>query len=105
MMEQEDGSLAINASPVVPPKPKGEDQCLGLCEEDNEDFEFGCVLKPALLAFLVVVCGTASTITGKLQYNVHAHSERMSCTFDDRVDDDDNHRCKFEKPWFQTLVM
>ena len=70
-----------------------------------DDVEFGCVLKPALLAFLVVVCGTGSTITGKLQYNVHAHSERMTCTFDDRVDDDDNHRCKFEKPWFQTLVM
>ena len=93
-----------------PPKERGEDQCIGLCEEDSEDVEFGCVLKPALLGFLVVLCGTASTITGKLQYGVHAYG-RSSCGThldDDAVDDDDHtqtHRCLFEKPWFQTFVM
>ena len=68
------------------------------------------MLKPALLGFLVVLCGTASTITGKLQYGVHAYG-RSSCGThldDDAVDDDDHtqtHRCLFEKPWFQTFVM
>ena len=103
-----DEPFSIQEEP--PPKDRGDDQCLGLCEEDSEDVEFGCVLKPALLGFLVVLCGTASTITGKLQYGVHAYG-RSSCGThldDDAVDDDDHtqtHRCLFEKPWFQTFVM
>ena len=106
--EAMDEPFSIQEEP--PPKDRGDDQCLGLCEEDSEDVEFGCVLKPALLGFLVVLCGTASTITGKLQYGVHAYG-RSSCGThldDDAVDDDDHsqtHRCLFEKPWFQTFVM
>ena len=40
--------------------------------DDETEEEFGCVVGPLLLSLLIVVCGTASTITMKLMYNIRA---------------------------------
>ena len=53
-------------------------------------------------------CGTASTITSKLQYEVRSYGPDHCPRHDDDGHADDNehwHNCKFTKPWFQTLVM
>jgi drug/metabolite transporter (DMT)-like permease len=114
------GQQSLNAveSDGVPPPPAGapptgaggEPLCMGLCETDPEDIEFGCVVGAPLLAALVVICGTASTITGKLQYGVRSDGiAHCKWSDDDDHDDDDHegwdHHCPFAKPWFQTLVM
>lgn len=73
--------------------------CCGACAADDTE-ELGCVAGPLLLSVLIVVCGTASTITSKLQYEVRSRGFEK-CSYDDRT----THRCPFTKPWFQTLVM
>jgi len=85
----------------------GETLCCGVLEKDEEDADFGCVVGPCLLSLLIVVCGTASTVTSKIMYEVRSHGT-ASCPLHDDDDGDDDattHRCKFTKPWFQTLVM
>lgn len=84
-----------------------ESLCCGILERDDNDPDFGCLLGPALLSVLIVVCGTVSTISSKLMYAVRSHGID-SCQRHDDDDTDDNekwHNCKFTKPWFQTLVM
>ena len=57
---------------------------------------------------LIVVAGTASTITSKLQYEVRSKGfDKCKYHDDDGHADDDMTRreCLFTKPWFQTLVM
>ncbi|KAH8069892.1 hypothetical protein JL721_5427 [Aureococcus anophagefferens] len=85
-----------------------ETVCCGVFEKDDEDVEFGCVVGPVLLSVLIVVCGTASTITSKLQYEVRS-AGFVQCKYHDddgHADDDLTRReCLFTKPWFQTLVM
>ena len=73
--------------------------CCGACTEDAEE-ELGCVAGPLLLSVLIVVCGTASTITSKLQYEVRSRGFEH-CHYEDRT----TRRCPFTKPYFQTLVM
>ena len=91
----EDGdSRSENEAPSMPKK----SMCCGACEQD--DSELGCVAGPLLLSALIVVCGTASTITSKLQYEVRSRGFEH-CHYDDRT----TRRCPFTKPYFQTLVM
>ena len=73
--------------------------CCGACTEDDSE-ELGCVAGPLLLSVLIVVCGTASTITSKLQYEVRSRGFEH-CHYEDRT----TRRCPFTKPYFQTLVM
>jgi len=84
-----------------------ETLCCGVLEKDEDDPDFGCLLGPGLLSVLIVVCGTASTITSKLMYETRAHGiDKCARHDDDDADDDEKwHNCKFTKPWFQTLVM
>lgn len=85
-----------------------ETACCGIAEKDEDDVEFGCVLGPLLLSLLIVVAGTASTITSKLQYEVRSEGfDHCKYHDDDGHADDDRVRrsCLFTKPWFQTLVM
>jgi len=74
--------------------------CCGACTEDAEE-ELGCVAGPLLLSVLIVVCGTASTITSKLQYEVRSRGFEHCHYEEDRT----TRRCPFTKPYFQTLVM
>ncbi|KAJ8600043.1 hypothetical protein CTAYLR_001811 [Chrysophaeum taylorii] len=84
-----------------------ETLCCGALVKDEDDPDFGCLLGPLLLSVLIVVCGTASTITSKLQYNTRSQgTDRCDKHDDDDYDDDEKWKnCKFDKPWFQTLVM
>ena len=101
------------SSLTIQQQPRSEDDgdetvCCGIFEKDDEDVEFGCVVGPVLLSVLIVVCGTASTITSKLQYEVRS-AGFVQCKYHDddgHADDDLTRReCLFTKPWFQTLVM
>ncbi|KAK7249265.1 HID1 domain containing protein [Aureococcus anophagefferens] len=101
------------SSLTIQQQPRSEDDgdetvCCGIFEKDDEDVEFGQV-GPVLLSVLIVVCGTASTITSKLQYEVRS-AGFVQCKYhdDDGHADDDlrtRRECLFTKPWFQTLVM
>lgn len=110
-MEQESPLHMQNEE--TPPRPltvsvENESMCCGAFEKDETDVEFGCVVGPLLLSVLIVVCGTASTITSKLQYEVRSYGPDHCPRHDDDGHADDNehwHNCKFTKPWFQTLVM
>mmetsp|Transcript_4167 Transcript_4167/g.5852 ORF Transcript_4167/g.5852 Transcript_4167/m.5852 type:complete len:463 (-) Transcript_4167:1013-2401(-) len=83
---------------------KGESLCCGIFEKDESDPDFGCLVGPLLLSVLIVVCGTASTVTSKIQYEVRSHGLEKCYRHDDD-DDYKTHKCPFTKPWFQTLVM
>ena len=91
---EEDDSRSDSEAPRTP-----KTLCCGACAEDAEE-ELGCVAGPLLLSVLIVVCGTASTITSKLQYEVRSRGFER-CHYDDRI----TRRCPFTKPYFQTLVM
>ena len=71
--------------------------CCGACTEDAEE-ELGCVAGPLLLSVLIVVCGTASTITSKLQYEVRSRGFEH-CHYDDRI----TRRCPFTKPYLRAM--
>ena len=91
---EDDDSRSDSEAPRTP-----KTLCCGACTEDSEE-ELGCVAGPLLLSVLIVVCGTASTITSKLQYEVRSRGFEH-CHYDDRI----TRRCPFTKPYFQTLVM
>ena len=84
----------------------GDPLCCGILEKDDSEEEFGCVIGPVLLSFLVVVCGTCSTITMKMMYNIRSHgSDACPRHVDNDIDDATWHNCPFTKPWYQTLLM
>ena len=91
---EEDDSRSDSEAPRTP-----KTICCGACTEDDSE-ELGCVAGPLLLSVLIVVCGTASTITSKLQYEVRSRGFEH-CHYEDRT----TRRCPFTKPYFQTLVM
>ena len=90
---EDDDSRSDSEAPRTP-----KTLCCGACTDAEE--ELGCVAGPLLLSVLIVVCGTASTITSKLQYEVRSRGFEH-CHYDDRI----TRRCPFTKPYFQTLVM
>ena len=69
--------MTLIAIPEAPRTPKT--LCCGACTEDAEE-ELGCVAGPLLLSVLIVVCGTASTITSKLQYEVRSRASSIATT-------------------------
>lgn len=105
--EEPNPSAALTDGDVEADVATKETLCCGVLEKDDEDPDFGCLLGPALLSVLIVVCGTASTITSKLMYETRSHGVDGCVRHDDDDADDDEkwHNCKFTKPWFQTLVM
>jgi len=121
MMDEEEGRYrehhmdvqqASSNGDVLPPNKRKEEGsheetlCCGILEKDEDDPDFGCLVGPCLLSLLIVVCGTTSTVTSKIMYEIKSHGvENCRENDDDENPGDYTHYCAFTKPWFQTLVM